>query len=76
MLSWGSHKKTYEILDICDLRIKLGKSSKISENDIGEKIPINLENVHPWLTLVKSQTSENMSGVRVTCIVSALGEGL
>ena len=31
--------------------MNLGKSSKISENDIGEKIALNLENVHPWLSL-------------------------
>ena len=30
-----------------DLRINLGKSSKISDNTLGEKIALNLENVHP-----------------------------
>ena len=34
-----------------DLRINSGKSLKISENDIGEKIATNLENVHPCIQI-------------------------
>ena len=38
-----------QIVQKCrDLRINLGKSLNISENDIEEKIAINLENVNPW----------------------------